>query len=180
MKEKQVRGFQPDATIKKIIQKDKVGQVGYLYRDGVVIVEKRTIKASKEVFEKEFVHIFPCELGIYANKSIYDSSSTFVGRLVVHDPSVLLDGVREASVYYENKSKAMEERGLSCDTVTIKTQMGMKIKDDIFPFLSSIFTIQNSHKMSIMNWDNYNHYLIWHGAIPKKEEIEQNGQEKTE
>jgi hypothetical protein len=167
MKEK--RGFIPDASIKKIILRDGATSNGYLYRDGVVIVEKRNIKSGKEEFQKEFVHIFPCELAIHIHNPF---NVSFVGGLVIHDPSVLLDGVREVSVYFNNKSTSMEERGITCNTVTIRTQSGMKIKDHIFDFISSNVTIQNEQKESIMDWDTYRNDLVWHGEKPTKKEEE--------
>ena len=60
------------------------------------------------------------------------------------------------------------DRGITLDTVTLVTQSGMEIHEDIYDFISSDIKIQNDSDQSIMNWDDWE--AIWHTEKPIKGE----------
>ena len=155
-------GFKPDNGAKKLFTKSGSWNCAYVYTDGVIMVESRTCKSGKITFDKRFSHIFPCDIPVYV---LSPPCNGFNGRLVVHNPSILADGIQRIEIYLDNKSQAMEQMGITCNTVNIITQSGMKIREHIFPFISSEVTIQNESKQSIEGWDDVD--AIWHN---KKEE----------
>jgi len=158
-------GFKPGNGIKKLMSADRFYNCGYVYRDGVVFKEKRACKSGKQRFEKEFVHIFACDIPIYVTHP-YDVK--FVGRLVILNPTLLIDGIKEIRIYLQNASDNTRARGINLDTVTLITQSGLQIHENIYDFISSDIKIQNDSDQSIMNWDNWE--AIWHTEKPVKEE----------
>lgn len=175
MKEKV--GFIADG-VKKCLAGNRWDAVGYLYRDGVVILERRPIKTQGMEVKHEFIHIFPCPLGIYISNYEDTYHKTFRGCIVVHNATLLIDGLKTVEVYYHNASESMKEKGIECITVTLNTQSGMRISIDQFPWMSSDLHLNNvsdSEKpMSIMYWE-YKDSVVWHGEKPKKELPENDG-----
>jgi len=158
-------GFKPDNPMKKLMSIDQFHNCGYVYRDGVVFKEKRACKSKRQRFEKEFVRIFSCDIPIYVTHP-YDVK--FVGRLVFFNPTLLIDGIREIRIYFQNGSDNTRDRGITLDTITLVTQSGLQIREDIYDFISSDIKIQNDSDQSIMNWDDWE--AIWHTEKPIKEE----------
>jgi hypothetical protein len=139
-----------DAKTKGIIRKDSLHTCGYIYTDGIVIrsVEEHTYKG--ETYRKDILQKFPGEIPISLRNG---HEGSFIGRLVVHNPTLLLDGVARVQVYRDNKSDAMKDKNLYCDSVSLTTISGLRISENIFSFISSDFCIQNEHKMSIEGHD---------------------------
>jgi hypothetical protein len=157
-------GFKPGNGMKKLMS-DRFYNCGYVYRDGVVFKERRACKSGKQRFEKEFVHIFASDIPIYVP---HPCDVKFVGRLVFHNPTLLIDGIKEIRIYFQNSSDNTKARGITLDTVTLITQSGLQIHENIYDFISSDIKIQNDSKQSIMSWDDWE--AIWHTEKPVKEE----------
>jgi len=162
------KGFIQNGT-KKMFQKQFEG-CAYIYTDGVVLRESRQCKSGKEYFKKHFTHLFPCNIPIYITHKRIEAESKFTGRLVVSNPSLLIDGIDHVEIYFSNQSQKTREMGIQLDTVHIHTQSGLEIRENIFSFISSDITIQNESKQSIMAWDTFDGDTIWHGDRPAKEE----------
>jgi len=162
------KGFIQNGT-KKMFQKQFEG-CAYIYTDGVVLRESRQCKSGKEYFKKHFTHLFPCNIPIYITHKRMEAESKFTGRLVVSNPSLLIDGVDHVEIYFGNASQKTREMGIQLDTVHIHTQSGIEIRENIFTFISGDITIQNDSKQSIMAWDTFDGDTIWHGDKPVKEE----------
>ena len=158
-------GFKPGNGMKKLMSGDRFYNCGYVYRDGVVFKERRACKSGKQRFEKEFVHIFAYNIPIYVT---HPCDVKFVGRLVFHNPTLLIDGIKEIRIYFQNSSDNTKARGITLDTVTLITQSGLQIHENIYDFISSDIKIQNDSKQSIMSWDDWE--AIWHTEKPVKEE----------
>jgi len=165
------KGFSPNG-IKKLLAGDRFRNCAYVHTDGVVFIEERTCKSGKQEFSKTFNHIMAANIPIYITNHRYSmTNERFIGRLVLHNPTLLIDGIKQVEIYYNNKSESMVQKGLTCDSVTITTNSGMKIHQNIFTFISSDIVIQNEDKKSIMNFDGYD--AIWHTEKPVVEEVEQ-------
>jgi hypothetical protein len=142
--------FKLDQKTRAAIRKDSFDTCAYVYNDGVAVRTIETHRYKGERFTKENVKVFECDVPItYRNGSI----SKFSGRLVFHNPTLLLDGIKEITIWMHNQSESMKEKGISCDTVHVITGSGVKINEDIFPFLSSDICIQDTGVKSVHDWD---------------------------
>ena len=161
--EKEKRGFIQNGT-RKLFQ-DKFDNCAYLYTDGIVLNEKRTCKSGKETFKKEFHHIFPCNIPVLISNH-RNPDERFIGRLVIHNTTLLIDGIDHVQIYFNNQSERSKEMGIHIDTIILYTQSGMEIRENIFNFISSDVVIQNESKQSITSWDSMSGDTIWHGDKP--------------
>ena len=128
---------------KNAIRKNRISTCGYIYTDGISIVwDDRHYYKGKE-FRSEKQESFPGEVKVYTN------NGTFEGRLVMHNPTLLMEPIDNIHIYYGNTSETMKEMNLSCTTVQIQYKNGMQIREHVFPFIASDITIQNGQKMSL-------------------------------
>ena len=159
------RGFQMfkiDTKTRKLLQDDSVNACAYIHADGVVITSKRSFHIKGHFFKKDFVDIFPCEVPIYYRNKRYGADS-FKGRLVLHNATLLISGLKRVEIYENNSSDTMKKTGMSCDTVSLTTANFMKVKIDVFPFMSSDVIYQDDKAMSIESWkDNYDACVMVH------------------
>jgi len=140
-----------DTKVKKIIKKNNSWTCGYIYRDGICINTKEEHTYKGETFSKQKPYIFKGEIPIYYSNGHHKDK--FKGRIVVHNPSLLLDGVKCVRIFLNNTSTKMKEMNITCDTVILETESGLKIHEDMFHFLSSEFTIQDDKTQSIESWE---------------------------
>jgi hypothetical protein len=117
---------------------DRHNACGYIYPDGLLVKEKVHGTLRGKSVEREIWHAIPGPIPIV----ITSRDGPTVGRIVAHNPTVLLDGVTRVEVYYGNASDKMKDRGMTCDTITLVTDRGARHRSDIFNFISSDFTIQ--------------------------------------
>ena len=136
-----------DAKAKRLIRKDRMSTCGYIYTDGILILGKESHRYKGDIYEKEVEFKVNGEIPIY----IYNCNGEgpFIGRIVLHNPTLLLDGILKVEIYRNNTSEKMKEMNLTCDTVTLTTEKGIRIRENIFHFVSSDFHIQNTYKMSV-------------------------------
>jgi len=167
VKKMEKKGFIQNGT-KRMFRKQFSG-CAYIYTDGIVLREERQCKSGKETFKKSFTHLFPCNIPIYITHKRMESESKFTGRLVVSNPSLLIDGINHVEIYFGNASQKTREIGIQLDTVHLYTQSGMEIRENIFSFISGDITIQNEAKQAIMAWDTLDGDTIWYGDKPEKE-----------
>lgn len=140
-----------DSKVKAMIRKDQFSTCAYVYKDGVAVKWEERHYYKGEEFRKDRMVILKGEIPIHYSNG--NTSQAFQGRLVFHNASLLLDGIQDIRIYLNNKSDSMKEKGLSCDTVTITTKNGLRIHEDIFPFLSSDICIQDEGKKSVTDWE---------------------------
>lgn len=139
-----------DAKAKRLIRKNALRTCAYIYRDGIVVSGEEVHHHKGKRYSDDFNLVYPfVNIPIYVTHKDADGKDKFDGRLVIHDPSVLLDGIDRIEIYYGNTTDKMKHMNLSCNTVTIFTNSGIRISQDIFHFMSSIITIQNGKKMSV-------------------------------
>ncbi len=136
-----------DAKAKRQIKKDVTANCAYVYRDGIAISYEDTHWYKGEQFRKSHRLVYKGEIHITTN------NGPFVGRLVLHNPTLLLDGLQGARIYYRNKSQRMEEMNITCDSVTLITESGIQVHENIFTFMSSDIIVQNEKEMSITDWE---------------------------
>jgi len=140
-----------DAKTKRVIRKDEWNRAcAYVYKDGVVIRDMERHHYKGEVFEKEKIYSVPGEVKVFIHNS--NGEGPFKGRLVFHNATMLLDGIKDIKIYRNNMSDAMKERNISCDSITLRTLSGLEFRKNIFSFLSSDIHIDNSKAMSITDW----------------------------
>ena len=141
-----------DAKTKRLIRKDNSYTCGYIYTDGIAVNTREEHTYKGERFSKDKPYVIQGEVPIYYSNGRHHSER-FKGRIVVHNPSLLLDGVKCVRIFLNNSSETMEKMNLSCTTVTLETESGMKIHEDMFHFLSSEFTIQDTEKQTVTSWN---------------------------
>jgi hypothetical protein len=111
----------PNKQLAKVLK--DYNSCAYLHRDGLVVSHKVKLKYGKETIHQDVIEVFPCDIKIYFTG--YDEK--FQGRLVFHNPSMLLDGIEHIHIYskgknYTDKSK---ELNIEFETVCIETRSGM-------------------------------------------------------
>jgi hypothetical protein len=140
-----------DAKTKGIIRKDRFGTCGYIYRDGIAIryEERHTFKG--EEFTKHHTVIVPGEIPIYMHNQ--NGEGPFKGRIVVHNSTLLLDGIEAIEIYRNTGSENSKKMCLHLDGLTLVTGSGMRIHENIFDFISSDYCIQNEKSSSVKDWE---------------------------
>ena len=127
--------FKPNAKIRKLLAD---ADAAYVFRDGVIIKDRKTVgngnyKASAEVY-----YIVPCEIDFYVGSRGPSSTQGHTDQgLTVYDPKVLIHGLRTIELWWNNKSDAMKERGIICDSITLITPHGGHFDIDIYDFITS-------------------------------------------
>jgi len=140
-----------DVQTKRVIRKDEWNHAcAYVYTDGIVIRDMETHRYKGERFKKEKVYSIPGEVKVFIHNA--NGEGPFKGRLVFHNATMLLDGIKDIKIYRNNTSNAMKERNISCDSITLRTLSGLEFRQDIFSFLHSDISIDNSKAMSITDW----------------------------
>lgn len=141
------KGFKPDNQAKKLLSNFE--NCAYVYPDGIMIREKKTIKQGKYQHTLDVYHVYPCEIRI-ARTNYRDADNRPITRIVCHNANVLLDGVKEFTYYANNASTIMEQKGLYCNSLTLVTLNGAKHRTDDWPdLLGSEFTVQFDNEYTI-------------------------------
>ena len=141
-----------DAKTKRMIRKNGFHSCGYVYKDGIVITYEESHVYRGEVYRKKRTAVFETKIPVCFTNS--RRTEKFVGRLVFHNPTLLLGGIKEITIYRNNSSEHMKDMGITCDTLTIETKNGMKVHEHIFTFMSSDIVIQNNTEKSVSDWQN--------------------------
>jgi hypothetical protein len=140
-------GFKPDSFARKLLL-NSWDTVAWLYPQGLVIREKKTLKQGKYSSQIEVYHIYPCKINLIRT-NYKDTDSRPISRVVCHDGKTLLDGIKQVEYYSNNCSTAMEKRNLYCNTITIETLSGARHRSDDWPDLSlSYYTVQFGNEYS--------------------------------
>jgi len=103
---------------KSIIRKS---YVGYVYNDGIVLLEKRQVGSGKYKKEVEIAHIFPGEIKL-AGRQYSDDYALYdkIHSLVVHNPETLLSGIQSARITVNDKSENMRNLGSVTNNVMVE------------------------------------------------------------
>lgn len=126
---KATRGFaRPTGAVRKALQADHYNTFGYVFADGVVVHYNEAVKVAGTEAMFDVYHAFPCKP--------FGAWYTGDELLIISNPTLLLDGLAHVSVYRNNASDASRDRGIHIDTVTLETQSGLKIRENIFDFLT--------------------------------------------
>lgn len=134
-------GFKPDAMAKKLLTRFSFDVCSYIYPDGVMIIEKKKIKQGKYESSIEVYHFYPCAIKL--RRSNYrEIDNRPITRIVCHNSTVLLDGVKQVEYYTENTSENMKNRNMTCNTLTLITLNGAQHRTNIFDFIASDYTVQ--------------------------------------
>lgn len=122
---------------KAVIRKS---HVGYVYSDGIVLLEKRQVGAGKYKKEVEIAHIFSGEVKLVGRQysddyALYDK----IHSLVVHNPETLLSGIQSARITVNDKSENMRKLGTVTNNVMVQwiTDDGASFTMHQYAFLHS-------------------------------------------
>lgn len=178
--------FKPDKKIQKILA--QYGSYAYVYRDGVILVEKKSVKIDKEhSTEIELTHVFPCLIDFrvydylqwpYSSKEIREN----VKRLVIHDTKLIVCGLEQVEIAFTNSSEYAKEKGITINQIHFYSDLGMVWTVTNIPeLISSGVSIQPDHTEKYTNHDADNSILgyidsyyskqdttIIHGELPKR------------
>jgi hypothetical protein len=128
---KQAIGFKPDLTFKRIANGYR--NCAYIYDDGILAVERKEIKVGKnQTTSVSIWHLWRCNIKL----TVFRGDNK-IARVVCHNASVLLDGIKSFESYRDNASESMKKLGIVCDSYTLTTLSGAKHRIDDFDFLSS-------------------------------------------
>jgi hypothetical protein len=142
------QGFKPDNKAKKLLS-NYFDTCAYVYPDGVIIREKKTLKQGKYSKQIEVNHVYKCGIKLYRT-NYKDQDDRPITRIVCHDTTTLLDGVKQFNYYANNCSTAMEKQGLSCNSLTLITLNGARHRADDWPdLLGSAYTVQFDNEYTI-------------------------------
>jgi hypothetical protein len=171
--------FKPSAKIKKIL--GTYGNCAYVHRNGIVICEKRTIKVDgNSSADLEIWHVIPCE--IYMRAYDYAASSTVkVNRLVLHNASLIANGLEEIHIALNNNSNAAKQHGFVINSVEFKNNYQSWRDTSIAGLYGGDVTIQPNHTEMYSSDGNssvreylehyypYGKSIVIHGELPQQE-----------
>lgn len=144
--------FKPNAKIKKLL---KTARCAYIYRDGVVIYEEKSVRIGKYDTSIDVYHVIPCEISILSNdynKSHY-SDCERVNRIVCHNPKMLIGGLESVSVAFGNSSEKSRQMGISATTITFTGRDGLEFRINSLSFLGCDLTIQPNPYDTYTSWN---------------------------
>lgn len=131
-----VTGFsKPTGAIKKLLTEYTTH--AYILTDGIIICGRQSVKIGNAEANVNVYHAFPCKpFGMYSTES---------SNVTVHNASLLLDGLTRVEIHHDNGSEASRERGITFNTVVLKTQSGMTIRQDVLPFVMGDISVGTSY-----------------------------------
>lgn len=139
--------FKPDRKFKKLARQYR--SCAYIYKDGVVLVERREVKSGNYTTEIEVVHVWHAEIKMYSRNNGNDP----IKRIVVHNPEELLSGIEKVEVYFHNASEASKDAGLEVWGISCLAPNGMKWQRNVCNMISDNFTIQPNPQERYTNHD---------------------------
>lgn len=121
-----IKGFKPDNVFKRIVKGYSFNHCAYIYPDGILLIEHKTVKSGKYETTIDVNHIWNCHIPIRETNGFKR-----VTRIVCHNSTVLLDGISSIGIYYNNNSTAMERLNVTCNTLTLITLSGAEHRMDL-------------------------------------------------
>ena len=115
--------FTINSKIKKLIQSGDV--CGYIYKDGIELLETRRVTSGKFTTNIDVYHYFPCEIGFRSHNYDRTGSEIVCNRIVVHSPSMLLSGLESVEIHYNNTCERDKTNGTSNTTAEFRAPNGM-------------------------------------------------------
>ena len=128
--------FKPDRTFKKLAS--KYGTCAYIYKDGVVLVERREVKSGEYSTNIEITHIWHAEIKLYSS----NNGNEPIKRIVVHDAAELLSGIERIRVYFHNGSEKSKAENLELWSISCLAPNGMEWTRNACNLVADNFTIQ--------------------------------------
>jgi hypothetical protein len=189
--------FKPTNQIKKIL--GKYGNYAYIYNDGVIVVEKREIKVSKDNYSTLNIwHILPCDTKIrvidYANHyNSLNSIQNSVRCLVIHDGNLIANGFSTVEVAFNAGSPGTTEKSIVINQVNFTNDLhcwrALEMSENKQIIYSSGITIQpnpydkwsprledvfESIRSGLQWQDTRGYSVIVYGDLPEKKKVEEN------
>lgn len=118
--------FTPNSKAKKLLK--TYGNQLYLWRDGAVIEEKKTVKIAKDLTQDVYVyHYYPCEITITArqyetdqnNWCNYRSQSVTVNYVRIMRGHLALHGVKHIEITFGSSSETSASKGIFLNRVSL-------------------------------------------------------------
>ena len=134
--------FKPDSTFKRLAK--HYNNCAYVYRDGIMVWEKRTVKSGNYTTEISINHFWPCEIVLRSQdyNAKFSSDGMKCRRVIVSNPAELLSGLERIEVHYHNGSDHSREVNLQVTTVVLYAPNGMEWTHNVTNVLSDNITPQ--------------------------------------
>lgn len=114
---------------------------GYVYQDGIVLVEERTAKAGKYETIVKVAHCFRVDIPMQVeNAGVWPAPK--IASIVVYHPDCLKDGLAAVNVYLHNHSEKMQALELDSTALHYTTPSGAVHGEDQYSFVSHEWGIQ--------------------------------------
>lgn len=111
--------YKPSAAMKKIL--GTYGNFAYLYKDGLIVVEKKELKIAKDSYTTIQVwHIIPFSVKWYVRDYANFPNSleaSSVQCLVIHDPKLIANGFDKVEILFNAGSIGTKEKDLAISKV---------------------------------------------------------------
>lgn len=157
----------------------KKSNTGYIYGDGIVLIESKTIGRGKYKQEILIAHIFEMDVDVsakaYRGVRTFDCDEVKVHSIILYDPNILLLGIEKIEIVVNDKSDKMRELGNVTDNVAIQwyTKSGAIVKTMEFDFMHTDYSVifedvtnpANRYSVgrgpgSIKDWDDTSGFIV--------------------
>lgn len=130
-----------EARIAPIARKRRFTSCGYIFTDGVAILQHESVRMHGIIADVEVLHVYPGAIRIESHEYGADGyrrqREPAIDRIVVHDVRLLVHGVSEVTVAFNNTSPASRERGQSVTTIEVLDPKGGVVKEHVIDGLSA-------------------------------------------
>ena len=109
---------------------------GYVYQDGIVLVEEKTARVGKYETTVRIAHCYRVNIPM----RVYPSHG--VACIVVYRPDTLRDGLADVEIYLHNVSESMRKREIDAIGVHYTTFNGGRHGENQYDFVSSAWGVQ--------------------------------------
>lgn len=137
--------YKPDSKTRRLILAESYNsgiQAAYIYRDGVVLFEKRAVKVSENASATiDVYHIYPCEVELHPDK--YPTKDELrINRIVCTRPADIFYGVQRVTLQ-QCQTDHLRDRGIRAYTITLRTADGIDINHmGIYEGIDAGITVQ--------------------------------------
>jgi len=102
-------------------------QCAYIYRDGVVLFERRAVKVSADANATlDVYHIYPCDIELHPDK--YPTKDELrINRVVCTQPQDIYYGVQRVTLT-QCQTDHLRDRGIKAYTISLRTADGIDIR----------------------------------------------------
>ena len=138
----------------KALRENGYRSCAYIYPDGLAVVTREDVKVAGQRSEVSVWRLFKGENRIHIDSSRGPNGADLdwqnrpfrdSGRIVLHNATLLLDGLADVALYFCNGTESEESRGIPTrTTMTLTTNSGLRIHLDEEQNRSSDICVQTN------------------------------------